>query len=52
MKSCRRITPILVFAITSVAFAQQTAPALAQSAPPPPAQSAQQLAAAMQVIQK
>jgi hypothetical protein len=52
MKSCRRITPILVFAITSVAFAQQTAPAPAQSAPPPPAQSAQQLAAAMQVIQK
>ncbi len=44
MKGCRRLTPILAFAITSVAFAQQTAP--------PPAQSAQLLAAAMQVIQK
>jgi hypothetical protein len=44
MKGCRRITPILAFAITSAAFAQQTAP--------PPAESAQQLAAAMQVIQK
>ncbi len=44
MKGCRRLTPILAFAITSVAFAQQAAP--------PPAQSAQLLAAAMQVIQK
>ncbi len=44
MKGCRRLTPILAFAITSVAFAQQTAP--------PPAQSAQLLAAAMQVIEK
>lgn len=61
MKGCRRITLILAFAITSAAFAQQTAPpppaqqtvpaAPAHSAPPP-AQSAQQLAAAMQVIQK
>jgi hypothetical protein len=60
MRSCRRITPILAFAITSAAFAQQTAPApparstppAAQSTPSSPSESAQQLAAAMQVIQK
>jgi hypothetical protein len=43
MRSCRRITPIFVFAITSAACAQQ---------PSSPSESAQQLAAAMQVIQK
>lgn len=40
----------MALAITSAAFAQQTAPPSAQSATPP-ATSAQQLAAAMQVIQ-
>ena len=74
MKGCRRITPILAFAITSAAWGQssappphaQNAPPPAQNAPPPAqnappssqnaptlsAESAQQLAAAMQVIQK
>jgi hypothetical protein len=51
MKGCRRIPPILAFAITAAAFAQQATPRPPQSAPPP-TQSAQQLAAAMQVIQK
>jgi hypothetical protein len=52
MKGRRRITPILAFAITSVAFAQQTAPPPPAQSAPPPAESAQPLAAAMQVIQK
>jgi len=67
MKGCRRITPILAFAITSAAWGQSSAPPPpAQNAPPPAqnsppssqnaptlsAESAQQLAAAMQVIQK
>lgn len=44
MRGCRRVTPILALAITSTAWAQQTAPPRPQSAPT--------LAGAMQLIQK
>ncbi len=45
MKGCCRFTAIFAFALASAAWGQP-------SAPPPSAESAQQLAAAMQVIQK
>jgi hypothetical protein len=53
MKGCRWLIPILAAGITSTVWAQQSAPPPpAQSAPALSARSAQQLAAAMQVIQK
>ncbi len=52
MKGCRWVTSVLILGITSAVWAQQTAPPPAQSSPALSAQSAQQLAAAMQAIQK
>ena len=52
MKGCRGITPILALGVTSVVWAQQSAPPPAQSTPAMSAQNAQQLTAEMQIIQK